>query len=497
MLQLISGILISLGLSLVSSIVYNLWLHPLASVPGPILGRSCLLWRFYHSMSGRYHRAIEEEHRKHGPVFRVSPNELSFASVTSWKAIYGHPPTGQSPCLKSEFYDVFAAGYDSKCIGSERDPDRHAEMKKNLGAAFSTKALAGQEQVITDCVRGMLAKLRVKGSLPEGLNMTHWYEMIAFDILGEMAFGESFRCIEKEEPHFWFKMLTKYLFFITLVDNLRRLPAVLAIGRLIAPLTAGIQEKNHSYSRDLIRRRLAKRGARKDFLTNMVDKVETGSVSTEELTAHSATLVVAGGETISTFLASTTYYLCKYPSCLRILQSELRGRFATVEEITATAASQLPYLQAVIQEALRIFPPGSQGFPRLSPGKLIDDVWIPRGTEVYTSAWTVTHNENYFKDPYCFVPERWLDSNSEDVREASQPFSLGPRGCIGRNFAMVEANLILATILFEFDVELVDPEQEWESKCRMHVNWLKPDLPVRFRRRSLIHPGHSISGRTP
>ncbi|PSK33975.1 Isotrichodermin C-15 hydroxylase [Elsinoe australis] len=435
-------------------------------------------------MSGRLHRSIEYQHQLYGPVVRVSPNELSFASVGSWKAIYGPPSIGKQHCIKSEFYDVFAADYDSKCIGSERNPVRHAQMKKNLSAAFSTKALLDQEHIIRKCVDSMVAKVRLRGSAPNGINMTHWAEMVSFDILGEMAFGESFHCVQNEAPHFWFEMLTKYLFFITLVDNLRRLPFVPTLGKLIAPLTAGIQEKNHKYSRELVKRRLANDLHQKDFMTNIVEKVRFGEVSEEELTAHAATLVVAGGETISTFLAATTFYLCKTPKALEKLQTELRTRYTSADEINATSAGQLPYLQAVIQEGLRIFPPGSQGFPRISSGVQVDGCWIPQGTEIYTSAWTVTHDERYFKDPEAFVPERWLASDNGDLKEASQPFSLGPRACLGRNFAMVEACLILGILLFEFDIQLVDSNQEWEPKCHMHVNWLKPDLPVRFVQRT-------------
>lgn len=135
-----------------------------------------------------------------GTVFRVSPNELSFASVESWKAIYGNPPPGQQHCTKSDFYDVFSAGYDSKCIGSEREPKQHARMKKHLTVAFSTKALMEQEDIIQRCVDAMIEKLEKLGSSPAGLDMRHWYEMIAFDILGEMAFGETFHCIENGEP---------------------------------------------------------------------------------------------------------------------------------------------------------------------------------------------------------------------------------------------------------------------------------------------------------
>jgi cytochrome P450 len=132
------------------------------------------------------------------------------------------------------------------------------------------------------------------------------------------------------------------------------------------------------------------------------------------------------------------------------LQNEIRSRYQSQSQIQASSALQLPYLQAVIQEGLRIFPPGSQGFPRISPGVEIDGWWIPpkvslrrvkdcehelvtvKQTEIYTSAWTITHDGKYFHMPEAFIPERWLDPDTKDVKEASQPFSLGPRMCIGR-----------------------------------------------------------------
>lgn len=141
---------------------------------------------------------------------------------------------------------------------------------------------------------------------------------------------------------------------------------------------------------------------------------------------------VAGGETVATCLAATTYYLLNTPHALARLQSEIRGAFSSYTEINATRSQQLPYLQAVIAEGLRMFPPGSRGFPRVSPGTQISGCYVPAGVEVYTSGWTLTHDEKNFHDPYVFKAERWLDPNCQDVTEASQPFSLGPRGCIGR-----------------------------------------------------------------
>lgn len=97
---------------------------------------------------------IQKQHRRYGPVFRVSPNELSFASVSSWNAIYGYPPSGQGQLIKGEFYDIYGAGFKTGCIGSERNPAEHSRKKKGLTAAFSVKALEQQEAVVQDVVDG-------------------------------------------------------------------------------------------------------------------------------------------------------------------------------------------------------------------------------------------------------------------------------------------------------------------------------------------------------
>lgn len=131
-------------------------------------------------------------------------------------------------------------------------------------------------------------------------------------------------------------------------------------------------------------------------------------------------------------MAATTWYILHTPHALARLQSEIRGAFLTYADITATRAGQLRYLQAVIQEGLRIFPPGSRGFPRTSLGVEVTGHYVPPGTELYTSGWTLTHDEKNFHDPFAFLPERWIDRECKDLKEASQPFAVGPRGCIGK-----------------------------------------------------------------
>jgi hypothetical protein len=173
----------------------------------------------YHSQRGRFHIAIDDQHRKYGkikgtfnllvllkltaegPVVRVSPNELSFASVESWKAIYGHRGLGAPTPIKSEFYDIYGAGFESLCIGSERNPHKHGKMRKMLSAAFATKSLVEQEHIISDAVDSFITRIGANEGQAKGLNMTKWFEMVSFDVLGEMAFGQSFDSVKAGAFH--------------------------------------------------------------------------------------------------------------------------------------------------------------------------------------------------------------------------------------------------------------------------------------------------------
>ncbi|KAL4966559.1 cytochrome P450 [Aspergillus stella-maris] len=468
-------------------VVYNLYLHPLASYPGPLLARSSLIWRFYYTLGGRFHLAIDHGHKQYGSVFRVSPNELSFGSATSFKDIYGHQTGGKQIPTKSEFYNMYGSGFNSLCIGSERDPQKHRRMKASLSAAFSTKALSEQEHIVANAVDGFVNRLgELGGPKSKGVDITKWYEMIAFDVLGEMAFGESFGCVTNGKPHFWQELILEHLYLITVADNLRRLPSVRTLARLFFPFVSAISRKHTGYTREKVKERLSVRFSRNDFMTHLISKVDNGTITQEELTAHASTLVIAGGETVATFLAATTFYLLKDQApggSWDRLCREVRGHYQSYEEIDAASAQQLPYLRAVIEEGLRIYPPGSQGFPRISPGAMIDGHWVPQGTEMYTSAFTVTHDEKNFPDPFRFDPERWLDASRPDVKEASQPFSLGPRGCLGRNFALMEINQILAKLVFRYDWELVNTDLDWQGQSHVHVMWWKPSLMVRFHER--------------
>lgn len=141
-----------------------------------------------------------------GSVVRVAPNELSFNSAQSWKDIYGQRK-GHKVFIKSAFYDGGNFANQAHSIVSERDPGKHGQMRKYLSNAFSDRALKEQEFIVSGVIDKFIAKVESLGSVAEGIDMTMWFNLMTFDVIGELAFGKTFggldsgiMTITKEKP---------------------------------------------------------------------------------------------------------------------------------------------------------------------------------------------------------------------------------------------------------------------------------------------------------
>lgn len=139
------------------------------------------------------------------------------------------------------------------------------------------------------------------------------------------------------------------------------------------------------------------------------------------------------------------------PHAYKKLCYEIRSTFPKIEDLTFLKLQALPYMNACLEEGMRIFPSIPTGLVRQVPagGDTVGGEWLPGGTTVSVHAWSATHTERNWSKPEDFIPERWTDetgSNEVDSLDASQPFSLGPRGCIGRHLSYMELRLILGSL---------------------------------------------------
>jgi cytochrome P450 len=141
-------------------------------------------------------------------------------------------------------------------------------------------------------------------------------------------------------------------------------------------------------------------------------------MSYAELIETARVLVVGGTETTASLLSGMTYYLLSNPHKLHKLTAEIRSTFANPSSITMATVLPLPYLNAVINEALRLFPPLPGNLRRITPpaGSYIADKFIPGGMMVAIDIFAANHSASNFALPEAFCPERWL-SNCPDIFE--------------------------------------------------------------------------------
>ncbi len=174
--------------------------------------------------------------------------------------------------------------------------------------------------------------------------------------------------------------------------------------------------------------------------------------------------ILAGSDTIATAVAGCLYLLLQHPDTLARLRQELEAEFRSDADITMARLAGLPYIRAVVDEALRIYPPISGELRRAVPTgvAVVCGHFIPGDTIISVYAFASCDNASNFAQPKRFTPERCLttDERTEWTRndhlEASQPFSVGPRNGIGMGLAYAETKLILARLLFRYDLELLD-----------------------------------------
>jgi cytochrome P450 len=179
---------------------------------------------------------------------------------------------------------------------------------------------------------------------------------------------------------------------------------------------------------------------------------EDGSRMTDrQLRDEVMTFFLAGHETTSLLLSWTLYLLAGRPA----VQARLREEVDAAGDGSPTVAdlARLPYLDAVLCETLRLYPPAWAMGRKAVADCEVAGYHVPKGGSILFSQWVMHRDPRFFDDPDSFRPERWLDGLQKRLPQyAYFPFGGGQRICIGANFAMMEAGLVLVMLLQRFRV---------------------------------------------
>jgi cytochrome P450 len=185
---------------------YRLWWHPLARFPGPVANRVSWVPGTVWTLRGRLPMATRRLHARYGPVVRLSPNELSFTSPRAWLDIYGHR-AGRPDLDKDPIHVGAVDPVPGVSTISMADRDTHARQRKALSHGFSRRALWDQEATVQGFVDKLMDRIHLYAEGGETFDIVRWLNFVTFDIIGDLSFGESFRCLETGDFHFWISMI--------------------------------------------------------------------------------------------------------------------------------------------------------------------------------------------------------------------------------------------------------------------------------------------------
>ncbi|KAL2255906.1 hypothetical protein VTK26DRAFT_2501 [Humicola hyalothermophila] len=496
--QIVIFVLVGIILYTTCHLFYNLFLHPLRRYPGPLLMRATRWGYCARAMRGTLPFDVLALHKRYGPVVRIAPDELAFADPQAWKDIMGHRTGAAAAAGTSATAGDGAAGpvaaefqksnrfyrpvedMPTDIVNAGRE--EHALLRRTMAHGFSDRSMREQQPLIKGYIDLLIRRLREHGQ--EGktpVDMAAWYNFTTFDVIGDLAFGESFGCLENSSYHPWVKAIFEVARAGTVFQTVANWPVLMKLLLALIPSKFMEERKKHDeMAMDKLRRRMEAGKQRPDLIEGLLKKADEWGLTLEKLQANSGILIIGGSETTATLLSGVTYFLLTNPEAMKKLTAEIRGAFKSEDEIDFASVSTLPYLLACLDEALRMYPPVPTGLPRVVPkgGANIAGNYVPENTVVAVHQWAMYHNDDHFKDPFVFHPERWLGDPAfaQDHKEAFQPFHLGPRNCLGKNLAYIEMRLILSRVLWNFDLKIAEDSLDWMSKQRIFNLWEKGKL---------------------
>ncbi|KAG8713699.1 hypothetical protein FRC11_011368 [Ceratobasidium sp. 423] len=325
------------------------------------------------------------------------------------------------------------------------------------------------------------------------------YNYLAFDIIGDLAFGSPFGMIaaqrdsapmlehvEGEDPKSA-KRTVKHVPAIKILNDRGDYAASLGVMPLwwrpwakrvpwYARGNEAVQGEGEEQEGPMPKKK------RTDLLEKLLQgKDENGApMGREELTAEALTQLIAGSDTTSNSSCAITYYLAANPDKQRKLQAELDEHLSPSTMPTPATSYEkvksLPYLNACINEGLRLHATSSMGLPRVIPPGTVLEVCGEKfgpGSILSVPSFTIHRDQAIWgENVEAFRPERWLEAGVEvqagvgtgPMAKAFNPFSYGPRACVGRNLASMELQIIISSVFARYEFELLKPGESLKTR---------------------------------
>lgn len=334
-----------------------------------------------------------------GEIVRYGPNRYSLSSPLAQKAIYGHG----SKFPKSEWYDTWSSPSPSQwSLFTDRNMARHASNRRHYQSAYSLSSLVHYESHVDICSDIFSQRLQELGTMGAAADMGHWFQCYAFDVIGLITYSKRLGFLDQgRDVKGVMAALEDHLAYATMVGVYSWLHPVLfavrnwmagknGVGR--AYVMKFTQERIAEHQAKSEKDGIVRRGtegdveegpATEDFLTKFFRK---NADDPEKFTMYHLAMgcvsnMVAGSDTTAISLSAILYYLLKNPITFDKLRAEVDALHSEGRYITFKQSQEMPYLQAVLKEALRMHPATGLPLERVVPpgGATICNRFFPEG----------------------------------------------------------------------------------------------------------------------
>lgn len=361
-----------------------------------------------------------------------------------------------------------------KNLQSLVDPHEHKARRTVWEYGLRAQACQSYLPQINDITNQLCERFANGNGQPIMVNdLCHWY---TFDIMGKLGFGRSYGQLESGQAHPAISKVQNFLKagviaiqFLWVINFLQLFPSLedpMEDLRLWSEQL--LEERAHN------RRKAEKEDEEKDLMSYVYQsRKQVDSrwpMSEKDIQEDAVTLQIAGSDTSYSVIVNACHFLANYPQMQERLRAEVLSTFSETEKSNGApvwsklaSTQHCPYLDAFVNEILRMFPPVPQGTWRETPlnhAITIEDYVIPPKTIVSTPIWSLQRDSRCFGEPNAFIPERWLDKSHPDSRadllmdkRAFMPFVLGAMNCAGKYLAIMEIKVCLAKVLQRFEVQ--------------------------------------------
>ncbi|KAJ5417304.1 uncharacterized protein N7487_000854 [Penicillium crustosum] len=434
-------------------------------------------------LGGNCHEWYAEVNNKHGPIARVAPRVLITSSPEVWMHVNNKPGYKRSDW----YYRATRIEYRRDNIFSQTDNAKHEKRRKQMAPGYSGRENTQLEGSVDERVQDFLNLIRSKYISSDRqvipMDLAKKVQFLSLDVISSIGLGKAFGMLRSDRDVDNYLQSSEEGLAIGntfLGMGFAWITQMPFIGRFIAPSA----KDNNGFGKmmavcfRLVDERAANSAEEK---SDMLASFMRHGLAGDELRTEALEQILAGSETTASAIRGTLLYIMTNPRVYFKLQQEVddavhRGLAPSMSEglVTAAQAKGLPYLQAVIREALRLWPPVANIFSRDVPagGDTVvvdgESVFLPGGACVGYSAYAMHQSEKiYGNDAHVFRPERWLESDSVKlaamVRTNDLTFGHGKFQCLGKVVGQMEIGKTVFELLRNFDMALINPTHPWNA----------------------------------